>query len=209
MNRWRFVLFVVLVLIPFSGFTQDLTGRYEVQGLNEQVSVLKLNDDSTFNFQYIHGAAERYANGYWTDINGILTLNSPEKEQPDFILIESRTSGSGKVTVKISDPNKKVLPLVSITIKGKKTNEVKRAGADGEVVFNETDVDSIFLQHEIWTNERVAIPLTDKKWNYFEFSINPEITNIVFKDVMLKVDGVNLKGMHPLVKGVYSYIKVK
>lgn len=199
----------MLMVFPFSGFTQDLTGRYEVQGVMDMVSVLKLNNDSTFNFQYIYGAAERYANGYWTENNGILTLNSPEKEQPDFILVDSRTSGGGKVTVKISDPNKQVLPMVSVNIKGKKTNAAKRAGADGEAIFNETDVDTIFLQHDIWVNEPVAIPLKDKKKNFFEFSINPEITNVVFKDIMLKVDGLNLKGMHPIMNGVYEYIKVK
>jgi hypothetical protein len=186
---------------------QVITGEYSLEGRHEMVSIIKLNNDSTFNFYFAYGAADRYANGYWSSAGKKIVLNTPEKTEQDFILSESKHNGSEKFTVKVTDVNKQILPFVSVFVKGKNTELYERANVEGEVVFENADVDTIFLMHEIWANEPAAIPVTDKKKNYFEFRINPDIMNIVFKNIVLIPGKDELVGAHPLMEGEFHYVK--
>jgi hypothetical protein len=189
------------------GCAQDITGEYSMEGKQEMVSVIRINPDSTFNFYFAYGAADRYANGYWTVSGRKIILNTPEKTEQDFILVESRHTSSKKITVQITDANKQVLPFVSILLKGKNTELYAKANGEGEAVFSNADADTIYLQHEIWTNEPVAFALKDKTKNFFEFRINPDIVNVVFKDIILTAGDNELTGSHPLMQGEFHYVK--
>lgn len=186
---------------------QDFIGEYSLTGVHEMACGLKLNPDSTFNFYYIYGAAERYAEGKWNFTNGKIILNTAKKAQPDFILLKSKHIAEKKFTIKVTEQNKQVLPFVVAYVKGKGVLNTQRANSEGEIEFADTDVDTIYLQHGIWENAPVVIPVTDKKLNYFEFKINPEIVNIEIQNVQLVPEDKDLKGGHPLMDGEFLYIK--
>ena len=198
---------LILLMYSASSNAQDLTGEYSMEGKREMVSIIKINEDSTFNFYFAYGAADRYANGYWSQSGKTMVLNTPEKTEPDFILVESKHSSSKKFAIKITDANKQVLPYVSAFVKGKKTELQERANGEGEIEFSNADIDTIYLHHEIWSNDPVAIPVDDKKKNYFEFRINPDIVNVVFKDIVLTPGDNELVGSHPLMEGEFHFVK--
>lgn len=203
----KLYILIFSLFYAMSANTQDLTGEYFMEGQREMVSIIKINADSTFNFYFAYGAADRYSNGYWIREGGKLVLTTPVKSEPNFVLVTSKHAASKKFTVKITDANKQVLPFVSVYVKGQNTEMHERANGEGEVEFADADVDTIYLQHEIWLNEPVAVPVADKKKNYFEFRINPDIMNIDFKDIVLIISNNELTGGHPLMKGEFHYVK--
>jgi len=47
--------------------------------------------------------------------------------------------------------------------------------------------------------EKISVFDLDKKHNYFEFRFEPWITEYFFIDFHLTIDGMDLKGKHPLL----------
>jgi hypothetical protein len=202
------ILILLFVVIPICVDAQSIPGEYILEDSHEVASVFELRSDSTFSFYFAYGASERYAEGIWVAVENDIVLNSPVPEKPDFILMSSEAKkGVKKFTVRIVDVNEMILPYVIVTLKSGKETKFAKAGHDGVAEFGLMNPDTVYLQHEIWQNEPVKIIVTDKKINYYEFSINPDIIKVRIKDMKFNLTGNDLTGPHPLLDGRFTYRK--
>jgi hypothetical protein len=93
-----------------------------------------------------------------------------------------------------------VLQCADTTIK-EVTNE------EGVIRILKTGIDHLILSFE-FSPEKVDRFNLDKSNNYFEFKMEPSITEVLFENFKLQFGPNGLKGKHPLLKaGEYRYLK--
>lgn len=180
-----------------------LTGEFYLQGVPEMASGFRINPDSTFDFFFIYGAVDRFGRGVWALSGDEILLDSPPKGVPDFMLQTAKIVDHGRIVIQVTDPNTAILRYVLCRLETTDGETLQgESDANGRIVFEpKKPVRNIALLHELWPNEPCVTEAADPANNYFEFTISPSIIQIVFTDVVLRHDGNNLRGGHPLMKG--------
>jgi hypothetical protein len=192
--------------------TVMIPGEFHLQGVTEVASGFRFNADSTFDFYFAYGAVDRSGRGRWQRSGENLILNSPARSEPDFILQEAKTLPEAKhqLVVQVTDANKQVLGYVYGQLRLADGSTVQsESDADGRLVFPlATRPVEFSLVHGLWPNEPVPFAVTDARVNYYEFAISPQIVQVDFRDLVLRIEEGNLVGAHPLMaEEEFTYVR--
>jgi hypothetical protein len=177
-------------------------GEYHLEGVREVASGFQFNADHTFDFYFVYGAVDRLAQGTWQQEGDALVLNSPRKPEKDFVLVQSRKVPGNRVTIQVKHPNENILTAIycEIATSNGPMQARTRSAHKGRITFEVPSVQSISLIHGYWPDRYSDFPVTDPTHNYFEFTIEPHITEVEFRDLTLRVTPRGLVGPHPLLE---------
>jgi hypothetical protein len=103
--------------------------------------------------------------------------------------------------IQINDPNALILRYVVARIKTLAGYEIARADEHGRIALTRQPVEEIGLTHELWPDRPSYFAISDPALNHFVFSIDPRITDVEFRDLILRADDEGLTGGHPLLAG--------
>jgi hypothetical protein len=194
--------------------TVMIPGEFHLQGVTEVASGFRFNADSTFDFYFVYGAVDRFGRGRWQRAGETVILNSPARTEPDFILQEAKELPGAKnqLVVQVKDANRQILGYVYGQVKLADGSTVQaESDADGRIVFPlATRAVEFSLIHGLWPNQPVPFALTDPRVNYYEFSISRQIVEVEFRELVLRAEGDNLVGAHPLMEEEeFTYVRAK
>jgi hypothetical protein len=196
-------LLAAFIMITSTTYAQDssmtIPGEYYLTGVMETGAGFKLNSDSTFEFFFSYGALDRYGSGKWTVQDNNVHLISKPKPERDFKLINSKKQG-GDFTVKISDKNSIILSFIECSLIKKGNTLQEKTNREGFARFQITNPDSIALRC-IASPERRSVFVVTKDINYYEFNLEPWISEYFFDDLILNIKEGGLEGRFPLVDG--------
>lgn len=176
-------------------------GEYYLHGVMEVASGFRFNEDLTFDFFFSYGALDRMGKGTWEQQGDSLVLNSPPKPDKDFILIKAEHRSMPGIIIQISDTNEMVLSYAYCRVQTPQGEMEGESDNRGAIRFEATAVSNISLIHQIWPDRFSEFPVDDPSFNYFEFNIDPRIVEVAFDNLVIYLDGENLRGHHPLMKG--------
>ncbi len=207
MKRRRFFLLFTLFLFktPAPGAqtaTSMPTGEYYLEGVHEMASGFRINADSSFDFFFIYGAVDRFGKGRWKQNGDVLTLDSPPKSAPDFVLKTSQSTNEPSLVIQISDPNTQILGYVLCMVETMAGDTLRgESDSGGRIVFDtKAPAKNIGLLHELWPNQPCMTPVDSAADNYFEFTISPSIMEVSIEHLELKFEKDGLRGGHPLME---------
>lgn len=177
----------------------DISGKYYINNIPETASELQIKNDGTFEFFYSQGGTDRTGSGIWKNENGQVVLNSRGKHEPDFKLVKSVKNTGDSVTVKITDRNSMILGYVGCALVTQSDTLSNQTNEEGVATFPKQPFKNILLIHFLWPNPPTVIHPPHPDDNYFEFTINPKITDVRFENLSLKITEKGLVGPHPLM----------
>lgn len=205
MKRLLFFLFIHLLhslhLCAQTSHAPSMkSGEYYLQGVMEVGSGFRFNEDKTFDFFYAYGAMDRMAKGTWEQRGDSLILNNEPKPDKDFVLVQSKRTGSKGIAIQIKDPNPMVLSHIYCRMKT--ANGILEGESDrsGRIAFEPATIQAISLIHAFWPDRFSVFEVTHPEHNYFEFTIHPKIAEVEFNNLVLRINGNSLSGPHPLIK---------
>lgn len=206
----KFLLFFIVIKISSGIYAQsNIEGEYYLHGVMEVASGFLIKPDSTFQFFFSYGALDREGLGKWTVKGNQLILNSRPKPLHDFAVIKSEIVDNDFTTIKIVDSNKNFLRYVYVSLKFSDTTIEEKTDEDGELKINRKGAENISLVFE-FSPEKISNFKVDKGHNYYEFRIEPFITEVFFENFHLQVETNKLTGRHPLLdEKEYTYEKDK
>ncbi len=206
----KFLLFLIVINISSGLYAQsNIEGEYYLHGVMEVASGFLIKPDSTFQFFFSYGALDREGSGRWTVKGTQIILNSRPKPSSDFALIKSKIVNNDFTLIKIIDNNKNILRYVYGSLKFFDTTIEEKTDEEGVLKINRKGVENISLVFE-FSPEKISNFKVNKKDNYFEFRMEPFITEIFFENFHMKIGTDELKGTHPLLdEKEYTYEKEK
>lgn len=186
-----------------------IEGEYYLHGAMEVASGFLLSPDSTFQFFFSYGALDRGGSGKWSVKDNQVILNSRPKPSLDFTLLSSRAVDNNFTTIKIIDDNKNILRYVYAFLKFRDTTIQEKTNEEGELKIPGKGVENISLVFE-FSPEKISNFKINEEHNYYEFRMEPFITEVFFENFHLQVEVNELKGKHPLLDDKdYTYEKEK
>ncbi|GAB2828446.1 hypothetical protein [Ferruginibacter profundus] len=177
--------------------TVPATGEYYLQGVMETASGFKLNTDNSFEFFFSYGALDRSGAGHWKQEGNTIIFNS-NKQQQDYTLLQSKKIPAKGITLQISGSNAQVNQLLYAIVKSGTKEETVKADSNGRMHFNMPAADSVVLLFEWCPDKRSVFAINNTAHNFFEFSIQPSLPDVVFSNFTLQVTAAGLEGAHPL-----------
>ncbi len=187
---------------------QKLQGEFYLQGVMEVGSGFKFNDDHTFEFFFAYGALDRFARGTWAQHGDSIILNNSPKPPLDFKLLKTEKNGGKEITIKITGADEIVLRNVYGSIKYGDSVLRNKCDQKGTMTFDKHPLEKISLIHEFWPDRFSIFDIDDSAKNYFEFSIEPWIVDVEFKNFVLMLKDNVLVGNHPILeKKEYRYTR--
>jgi hypothetical protein len=111
----------------------------------------------------------------------------------------------------VTDKNQAILGYIGCEIYGDGKTQALQTEQDGRVTFESQQVDTIILYHKFFSDDVSVFPLQKSNANFFEFTLQPWLGTIYFKDFILTVNKDGLTGGHPLKhdETQYTYTKSK
>lgn len=181
-----------------------ITGEYSLKGMPEMASGFKFNEDSTVQFFYIYGAADRSAHGKYSLVDNRIILEGSKSPGNDFTLIKELKSGNG-FTVSIVDSNRNLIQdVVCFFISGTDTFLVQ-TNAEGIAKAEIKECDKILIIHSFYPDIPTVIDVKAEENNYFELTLNQSLTEVVFDDTVIEFDKEN--GETILLNNIYLFPK--
>ncbi len=178
----------------------ELAGIYYLEEVMETASGIKLNKDSTFEFFFSQGAMDRTGKGKWTFQDDKIRLQSSGEPIQGFICTKSEKSKERKNVVVVKESNAMLLNFVYVQLSGGTAPEFLKLESDGSLELRKGTVTKIEFLFELCPEKIHSFtPLHDGD-NYFEFTINPEIMDVYFDNLILKLSDGGIIGNHPLLK---------
>jgi hypothetical protein len=175
-------------------------GTYYLEGVMETASGFKLNEDKTFQFFFTYGALDRYGTGIWSATHdSLIVLNSKPYPGSDFKMTGQVKDAQKQITIRLDEKNPVIFSLTYCRIIGKGTGSEIRFSKEGTATFPMQPVDTIQLYSEL-CGERISGFAVAADANNFTFRIQPWITEVFFKDFILKQTEHGLEGGHPLLQ---------
>ena len=175
-----------------------IEGTYYLRGVMEVGSGFLLKPDSTFQFFFTYGALDREGSGKWAIKDKQVILNSAPKPSPDFALIKNSIVNSDFTTIKIINSNQNFLRYVYAYVKFSDIILEEKTNEEGELKIPRKGVENISLAFE-FSPEKIFNFKAGKEYNYYEFQMEPSITEVFFENFHLQIAPGELKGKHPLL----------
>lgn len=168
---------------------KDLTGEYSLTGIPEMASGFKFNNDNTFQFFYIYGASDRQAHGTYSTEGSRIVLKGSKSAGNDFSLIQKLNNKSGNnISVKITDKNVLLLKNVVCYFMNAKDTVFAETNSEGIAVAEMPDCNQIQLIHSFFPDMPSILEVDINEYNYFEFSLNPSLAEVVFDNYIIEHD---------------------
>src|SRR5271169_4197038 len=188
---------LLLSFLALTAWGQDMAGHYVLHGVMEMGSELMLKPDGKFEFMLAYGAADYWAKGTWSHDGNAVVLHSTAKEEAPFRLLRSEAGKPGRIRVVVLGQNDKGVENIDVHLLTAGKTLDGRTDSDGAAVFPD-DPKAHAVAFEVPVYQIATKPFeidTTKKDFYYE--INGEaITQVLFKDERLAIDGTTLMMTH-------------
>lgn len=189
-----------------------ITGVYQLRGVMEMASAILLKHDSSFEFYFSYGAIDRNGSGkwHWNEKDSTIVLNTPaaDRHTSDYSLYSSRKEAGNLSTFRMADENPYLIRYTQFRIYTDKDTIEGGTDEKGFFTMPQQPVKKIELLFELCPERFSTIEIKDNSHNYFEFRLEPWITEVYFNNVVLRPTEEGLTGGHPLLEGhEYEYRK--
>ena len=130
--------------------TEQIVGKYQWNGVYGVGSIIKLEADQTFEYNWQTGLIGGTSIGTWKIEGNKITLNSdlqpPEKGIQNFEIIETTKNESDSLSIKVLGPDNENVPFANCVLK-QDTLTVTGASSDfqGEVMLPKLEADSLII----------------------------------------------------------------
>lgn len=203
----RILILSQLLFLQLIAFTQNqpkmstVIGDYNLTGVMEMVSILRLNADSTFQFYFAYGAADREGSGTWILQDSTVILNSKHRPPKDFKLIKSSITNEKDFTIRFADINPSFFPFLECQLKTNDKLLELKPGSDGIITAPPGDYTSIGFIFVLCGDRPSWFTDLKKGHNSFTIGIEPWICEVFFNNIRLTFKEHMLVGQHPLAEG--------
>lgn len=188
----------------------DFTGEYSLTGIPEMASGFKFNNDNTFQFFYIYGASDRQAQGTYITEGSRIVLKGSKSAGNDFTLIQKQKNKTGNIiTVKITDKNSLLLKNVVCYFMNDKDTVIAETNSEGIAGIEMPDCNQIQLIHSFFPDLPSILDVDINEYNYFEFSLNPTLAEVVFDNNIIEQDETDTDVLYCSNKYLFPGEKVK
>jgi len=180
-----------------------ITGEYQLRGVMEMASGILLKPDSTFEFFFSYGAMDRGGSGRWewNEKKNAVILNTPDRHESDYALVQSRKD-TGKLTIfRITDPNEYLLRYTQFRVHTASGIIEGETDEKGYFSMPQQPVTKVELLLQLCPERFSTIKITDSALTYFEFRFEPWITDVYFNNVVMHLKEYGFEGGHPLLIG--------
>ena len=204
MRIFLFILFLFPQLIAFTQKQPKMStviGEYNLTGVMEMVSVLRLNADSSFQFYFAYGAADREGSGTWIVQDSTVILNSKPRPPKDFKIIESSKTKDKDFIIRFADINPSFYPFLECQLKTTSDLLEIKPGSDGMITAPPGDYTSIGFLFVLCGDRPGWFTDLKKGHNSFTIGIEPWICEVFFNNIRLTIKEHMLVGQHPLAEG--------
>lgn len=168
---------------------KTLSGVYRLQNAREMAAAFEFTDDGKFQFYFVYGAADRFANGTYSIEGNTLKLISNKRPGTDFTVLRETKTGQG-YTLALSAPQ---VQLVAGVVSGfclvGQDKIMQVSDSKGVIHFDAPACDKIYLQHQIYPDVLTLIKDSGNDNNYFEAQLNEVCMQISFKGIDFSLDG--------------------
>jgi len=205
-----FLNFFNISALRSQNIDKDLTGEYLLTGIPEMASGFKFNNDNTFQFFYIYGASDRQAHGTYITEGSRIILKGSKSAGNDFSLIQKQKNKSGNsITVKITDKNVLLMKNVVCYFMNGKDTVIAETNSEGIAVTEITGCNQIQLIHSFFPDLPSILEVDTNEFNYFEFSLNPSLAEVVFDNFIMEQDETDIDALYCGNKYLFPGEKVK
>ncbi|MBL0334014.1 MAG: hypothetical protein IPP73_01380 [Chitinophagaceae bacterium] len=181
-------------------------GEYYLQGVTEMASGFKLDENGRFDFFFSYGALDRQGRGTWAVKNGQVVFNSDQPATADFTLLEKSQGDHEEILVMVKDSNPLICRHMFASLQEGAPESWVQANQRGEIVFPPAAFSAVCLLLEFCHERVFRFELNGELANELIFKPEPVIFDYLFKDFILKREGDDLVGQHPLLKpGEYQF----
>jgi len=185
-------------------------GEYYLRGVMETASGFKLNEDHTFEFFFSYGALDRGGAGSWEQLGDSIVFNSKAGPSRDYTLVESARKEQKGMTIRITGGNDYINQYVHAIVRSGSREQQGKANQDGLMELPGESADTIELIFELCPDKSSLFHITYKAHNYFEFRLEPSISDVIFTNFKIGLMEGEMKGPHPLAEGeTFVYEKAK
>jgi hypothetical protein len=190
--------------------SDDVSGGYFLEGVQETASGFQLKPNYTFTFFFTYGGLDRYGSGRWAQEKNSIVFNSRVKPLRDFKLLSGRRVNDNFVTVKFTDKNPALVNGIECTLYTARGRQKLFTDKNGTVKFPKQQVDSLHIFSPLFPDHPFTFIVTNKIQNNFEFAFEKWVAEVFFEDFTLLFTNNMLVGQHPLLNGnQFRYIKNK
>jgi hypothetical protein len=188
---------VLLSLATLTAWGQDLSGHYVLRGVMEVGSELLLKPDGNFEFMLAYGAADYWAKGTWRHDGNAVVLHSAGKEQAPFRLLRGEAGKAGRIRVFVLGPDGKGVENIDVHLLTAGKPLEARTDSDGAAVFpDEPKAHAVAFEVRVYQVEAGPLEIDPTKKDFY-FEINGDaVTQVLFKDERLAIDGTTLVMRH-------------
>ncbi len=199
---------LLLSFAAVSAWGQEMAGNYVLHGVMEVGSELLLKADGKFQFMLAYGAADYWAKGTWSRDDDAVVLHSAGKEEAPFRPVRSEAGKSGRIRVVVLGQNNKGVENIDVHLLTTGKALDGRTDSDGTAVFPD-DPKAHAVAFEVPVYQIATKPYEiDPTKRDFYFEINGDaITQVLFKDERLAIDGTTLVMKHWDPKEPMRYVK--
>ncbi len=199
--RSLIILILLSITLKMNAQSPSPIGIYYLEGVMETASGFKLDTDSTFEFFLSQGALDRTGKGSWSQNGDIITMQSPGRPGPGFILQKSSKEKHSKNVVIINESNSMLLSFIYVRLYQDDKSEFMKMGTDGKMELESVKFTKIEFLFELCPERIYSFEKTNEQDNHFEFTIDTGIMEVYFDKITYKIEGNYLKGRHPLLRG--------
>jgi len=186
----------------------NIAGDYNLSGVMETASGIRLNADSSFQFFYSYGASDREGSGTWTLRENTLVLNSKPRPAKDFRLISSSHKTGNDFTISLSVPNSALYTFFKCQLKTADSQFIFKPDKDGLLIAPMGPYQEIGLVFSLCGDRPSYFNDLNKEHNYYQFEIEKWICEVFFDNITLIFKEQKLVGQHPLIPGnQFTYLK--
>ncbi|HTD94950.1 MAG TPA: hypothetical protein VK644_14090 [Chitinophagaceae bacterium] len=191
--------------------TEAIPGEYYLRGIPEMASGFKLNADNSFEFFLVYGALDRLGSGKWSVEKNQVVFNSKSWSGKDFALIQSKKTADEGITIRITDNNESLLRYMHASTGSRREDVWEDSDEHGIIKLPASSSTSMISLVFEFCPERISIfTIEGTEHNYFEFRIEPWLTEFFFKDFRLMITNEGFHGPHPMIlEKEFDYVKKK
>ncbi|MFN8346854.1 MAG: hypothetical protein U0X91_17770 [Spirosomataceae bacterium] len=185
------LLFSSFLLITFFAETTmaqtKVAGEYHLVGIHDLAAGLRLTEQGSFEFFYIYGAVDRFAQGTYTVEGNVIKLKSAKEAGKDFT-VKKAGKRPGGYTIKVLDSNPMLAQYVKCIVVNGKEKNVEFMNSKGELHLSTSHAERIYLQHELYPDIATEIKNESNDNSYFEVTLNPSLQQVSFKGIDFKIE---------------------
>ena len=200
-NTFLMLFFPIHVMTQVKNSNDSLPGEYELRGVHEMASIIRLNADSSFDFFFSYGALDREGKGRWHEGNGTVELQSRSAPGHGFTLEKSQHASASCFHISVQEKNSNLFAYLYCTLHTPSGEITRKLDSHGSLYVDAAGVSSITMVFELCPDNPSSFPIIDPTLNELVFTMNPSLFEVYFNHLVLKVRGRNLEGPHPLLNG--------